>query len=250
MGSGGAVRPLFSVLVLSFHPTALPARPLRPAPGAGTAPGKRPHPGARPGRPSQCQGPVNPSAPQLCPVPLKSSGSGRPRGRWIAGGGRGEHPLSPSPPPPSLLSRGGVVRTGSREEPTRASGPHTRPGPAPTHCSGRRPAGPAPWPPSGLHRDPRPLRPRRPGPGAAGTHLHRAHRAAAIPAAAASSSSRAAPAAAAALCSARRGGRGRGGEGAAARSWGRGRMAGAGPECGRGGATPEEGVASVLAERG
>lgn len=210
-----------------FHPDSTPPfnrppRPLRPAPGMGTAPGKRPHPRgeAWPHIPA-------PSAPprplsQCPPTPLgvtqvlrvRSPGAARSRGR-------GEHPLSPSPPPPPLLARG-PVRTGYQGGAHRASGPHTRPEPAPTHCSGRRPAGPAPWPPSGLHRDPRPLRPRRPGPGAEGTHLHRAHHAGAILAA---SSSRAAPAAAttaAALCSARRGGRGRGGEGTAARSWGRG----------------------------
>lgn len=106
------------------------------------------------------------------------------------------------PHPNSLAARHRGV-TG--EEPTRACEPHTGPEPPPTHCSGRRPAGPAPWPSSGLHRDPRPLRPRRPGPGASGAHLRRAHDAAAILAASSSRAAPAAAAAAAALCSARRG---------------------------------------------
>lgn len=92
-------------------------------------------------------------------------------------------------------------REDSGEEPNRASETHTRPESPPTHCSGRRPAGPAPWPPLGLHRDPRPLRPRRPGPGAASTHLRRAHDAAAILAASSSWSVPAAVAAAAAVLS-------------------------------------------------
>lgn len=123
--------------------------------------------------------------------------------------------------PPSLLEHGGgqiflcllhllpylgspAAQVGgeTEEEPTRASGPHTRPEPPPTHCSGRRPAGPAPWPPSGLHRDPRPLRPRRLGPGAASAHLRRAQDAAAAAAILAASSCRAAPAVAAAAAAA------------------------------------------------
>lgn len=203
---GGVVRSLFSILALPLYSTPLPAG-CGQHQGEGTAPGERPHPWVGSGAISQS--PARPpasylSAPHLCLDSLRSSGSGRPRRRWNAGGGESflcllrllPHPNSPA-------TRHGVV-TG--EEPTRASGPHTRPEPPPTHCSGRRQAGPAPWPSSGLHRDPRPLRPRRPGPGAAGAHLRRAHDAAAILAA---SSSRAAPAAAAAaaaaLCSARRG---------------------------------------------
>lgn len=175
-------------------------------------------------------------APHLRLDSLRSSGSGCPRRHWNAGGGEGflcllhllPHPNSPA------TRHGGV--TG--EEPTRASGPHTRPELPPTHCSGRRPAGPAPWPSSGLHRDPRPLRPRRPGPGAAGAHLRRAHDAAAILAA---SSSGAAPAAAAetpaaaALCSARRG--------RAGPRWGR--HCSAGP-----GAGPEDQRAELRSGRG
>lgn len=101
-----------------FHPDStppfnLPPRPQRPAPGMGTAPGKRPHPrgeawphtpapSAPPRQLSQCP-PTPPCVTQVLrvrspPLPLDR-------------GGRGEHPLSPSPPPPSLLARG-PVRTG------------------------------------------------------------------------------------------------------------------------------------------
>lgn len=153
--------------------------------------------------------------------------------------------MSPSPPPHpnSPAARHGGV---AGEEPTRASEPHTRPEPPPTHCSGRRPAGPAPWPSSGLHRDPRPLRPRRPGPGASGAHLRRAHDAAAILAASSSRAAPAAAAAAAALCSARRGRAGpRRGRHCSAGPGAGPEDGGAGPEEGRGGPVNTEGLGEL-----
>lgn len=207
----------------------LPPFRLRPAPGKGTAPGERAPRRAGPGRTSQRPGRPTPglSVPPTPPCLARVLGVRAPPSPLSRGGGEsflcllGLLPLPCSP----AAGRGEEAA----QEPSGASGPHARPEPAPTHCSGRRPAGPAPWPPLGLHRDPRPLRPRRPGPGAAGTHLRRAHDAAAI---LATSSSRAAPAAAAAaaaLCSARRW------EGP---RWGRhcGAGLGAGPDDRRGGA--------------
>jgi hypothetical protein len=170
------------------------------------------------------------SGPALRRASLGSSGSSCPCCRHSAGGGESflcllrllpASPLSCGPAPRGCQ---GGPHSG-HWAPQQARSPFT-------HCSGRRPAGPAPWPPSGLHQDPRPLRPRRPGPGAAGAHLRRTHDAAAILVAssspAAPAATTAAAAAAAALCSARRGRAGLGGEGTAAR-------AGAGPGEPRGG---------------